>query len=89
VDPDPFGDLDPDPHPLKIGSASASTKNPDPDPHQRNKLDPIPDPHQFAYDTPKCMEYELQFSTFQGFEHLIGSIRMKSRIRIRIKNPHP
>jgi hypothetical protein len=30
-------------------------------------------PHQFAYDKPKCTEYESILAPFQGFEPLFGS----------------
>jgi hypothetical protein len=43
-----------------------------------DKLDP--DPHQFAYNKPKCMEYEPILALLQGFEPFL-----KDRIRIRIK----
>jgi hypothetical protein len=41
--------LDPDPY-------QTEKLDLDPDLHQRDKLDL--DPHQFADDTPNCMEYE-------------------------------
>jgi hypothetical protein len=84
-----FGDLDPhhfgnlDPHP-----------DPDPHPHPHQIKNPDPDPHQFADDTPKCVENEPILALFQGFESLLQAricfrnricIRVKSQIRIRIK----
>jgi hypothetical protein len=56
-------------------------KDPYPDPHQSDKLDPDPDPLQFAYDDPKCMEYEPIWHFFK-----VLSLHLEARILIRIRS---